>query len=105
MKQWRAEVGFQRPDLAADRRLAEPERFARMRERPSVGGGLKDAQLIPIHDRFLGPAGPVVILLLCSPVAGVGVTYSAAIRFGSWAASQRSASSAAMQPRPAAVTA
>ena len=105
MKQRRAEVGLQRPDLSADRRLAEAQRLARMGERPSVGGRLKDAQLIPIHERFLGPAGPIAILLVCSAGAGGGVPYSAAARFGSWAASQRSASSAAMQPRPAAVTA
>jgi hypothetical protein len=32
-----------------------------MGERPSVGGRLKDAQLIPVHERFLGPTRPVVI--------------------------------------------
>ena len=59
MKQWRAEVGLQRSDLPADRRLAEAQRLARMRKRPSVRGRLKDAQLIPIHERFLGPAEPL----------------------------------------------
>ena len=105
VKQRRAEVGLERSDLPAYSRLAEAQRLARMGERPSVGGRLKDAQLIPIHERFPGPAGPSRSCSSVRLAPGAGVPYSAAARLGSSAASQRSASSAAMQPRPAAVTA
>src|SRR5271154_1659023 len=105
MEQRRAEVSLQCPDLTAHRRLAETQRLARMGERPSVGGRLKDAQLIPIHERFLGPAGPIPTPFTVRLAPSAAFFYPAAARFGSWAASQRSASSAAMQPRPAAVTA
>ena len=54
MEQRRADVGFQRPDLTADRRLAQAQRLACVRERARVGGGLKHAQLVPIHRRFPG---------------------------------------------------
>ena len=55
MKQRRAEIGFERADLTADRRLAEAQRLAGVGERPRVGGGLKNAQLVPIHRRFPWP--------------------------------------------------
>jgi len=100
MKQRRAEVGFERADLTADRRLAQAQRLARVRERARVSGGLKHAQLVPIHGRFPGR-----LRLIDPPLSPFAPAYSAAARFGSWAASQRSASSAAMQPSPAAVTA
>ena len=57
MKKRRAEVGFQRADLAADRRLAQAQRFAGVGERPGVGGGLKNAQFVPVHGRSLDPVG------------------------------------------------
>ena len=55
MKQRRAEVGLERPNLTADRRLAEAQGLACVRERSRVRGGLKNAQLIPIHRRFPWP--------------------------------------------------
>ena len=111
MEQRRAEVGFERADLPADRRLAQAQRFAGVGERAGVGGRLENAQLVPVHDVSPGPCR------LRSPLVRVtrgarAVTrsrvraYSAAsCRVGACAASQRSASSAAMQPSPAAVTA
>ena len=105
VKQRRAKVGLQRTDLTTYRRLAETQRLAGMGERPSVGGRLEDAQLIPVHERFPGPTGPLRFRLLICRTPSPAYLYSAAARFGSSAASQRSASSAAMQPRPAAVTA
>ena len=57
MEERRAEVGFERSDLTADGRLAQAQRLAGVGERPGVGGGLKDAQLVPVHERSLGPAG------------------------------------------------
>ena len=105
VKQRRAKVGLQRTDLTTYRRLAETQRLAGMGERPSVGGRLEDAQLIPVHERFPGPTRPLRFRLLICRTPSPAYLYSAAARFGSSAASQRSASSAAMQPRPAAVTA
>ena len=52
VKKRRAEVLFQRADLAADRRLAQAERFAGVGERAGVGGRLENAQLVPVHERF-----------------------------------------------------
>ena len=52
MEERRAEVGFERADLAADRGLAETQRLAGVGERAGVGGRLKDAQLVPVHDRL-----------------------------------------------------
>ena len=49
MKQRRLEVIFQRRDLSADRRLAQMQRLAGMGEGPGGGGGVKNAQLVPVH--------------------------------------------------------
>src|ERR1700722_19615450 len=104
MKQRRAKVSLQRPDLTTYRRLAETQRLAGMRKRPSVRGRLEDAQLIPVHERFLGPTRPLRLrLLICRATPSPAYFYSAAARLVFWPASQRSDSSAAMQPRPAAV--
>ena len=81
MKQRRAEVSLERSDLTADRRLAEAQGLAGMGERPSVGGGLKDAQLIPVHERFLGPMRPSRPCSSSLDDAGRR-PYSAAARFG-----------------------
>ena len=56
VEQRRAEILFERADLAADRRLAEAERLAGMGERAGVGRRLENAQLVPIHC-FPPPAG------------------------------------------------
>jgi hypothetical protein len=37
-----------------------------MRERPRIGGGLKHAQLVPIHRRFLGRVRLIDLALLRS---------------------------------------
>ena len=75
MKQRRAKVSLQRPDLTTYRRLAETQRLAGMGERPSVGGRLEDAQLIPVHERFLGPTRPSRFRLtyLAGAVAGISL--------------------------------
>src|SRR6185437_7681153 len=82
-----AQALLKRADLPAHRRLAEVQRLARMGEASRFGDGVEDAQLVPVH-------------------AGHG-RYSAARSdaAASSAARNFSASSAAMQPMPAAVTA
>ena len=94
---------FQRPDLPADRRLAEAQRLAGMGERSGVGGRLKNPQFVPIHVASPRDAG------FAADRRGVDCRLFRRLflscRAGSCAASQRSASSAAMQPSPAAVTA
>ena len=49
MEQRGLQVIFQRRDLAADRRLAEMQGFAGMGEGAGVGGGVENAQLVPVH--------------------------------------------------------
>ena len=88
MKQRYREFLLQRADLPRYGRLRQPELFAGMREAPRFCRGVKHFQLVPIH------VGNTVL-------AG----YSAAARSPACEARNRSASSAAMQPRPAAVTA
>ena len=82
-----------------------------MREAAGLGGGVKDFELVPIHLMFpcaasLRPA------LLSVPGEAEPQPTSAVARFSDsaalcdpLAARKRSASSAAMQPMPAAVTA
>ena len=82
MKQRRAKVGLQRSDLTTYRRLAETQRLAGMGERPSVGGRLEDAQLIPVHERFLGPTRPLRSLTyLPGVVAGISLFGRRPFRF------------------------
>ena len=88
VKQRDRQLGFQRRNLARDRRLRQPEPLAGMGEGAGLGRGVKHFQLVPVH-RGVGPA----------------MIYSAAARWCSCAARNFSASSAAMQPWPAAVTA
>ena len=49
MEQRNAEAFLERADLAADRGLAEVQRFPRMGEAACLGDGMKDPQLVPIH--------------------------------------------------------
>ena len=86
VEQRHAQALLERADLAAHRRLAEIQRLAGMGEAAGLGDGMEDPQLVPIH------AGHAA--------------YSAALKeAASSAARNFSASSAAMQPMPAAVTA
>src|SRR5262249_12126367 len=90
MEQHHTELLLERADLARDRRLTELQRIARMREAAGIRHGLKDPQLGPIHD---------------VPSKGAAVSSAACARRASWRANHFSASRAAMQPVPAAVTA
>ena len=84
---------LQRADLAAYRRLGKPQCLARVREAAGAGHGVEYAKLVPIH--VTRPR--VLIQNLSAYLTG---------RSPAWAdARKRSASSAAMQPMPAAVTA
>ena len=49
MEKRRAEIAFERADLPADRGLAEAQRFAGVGKRARLGGGLKNAELVPVH--------------------------------------------------------
>src|SRR5882757_6654770 len=82
---------LQRADLTGDRRLRKPKLLAGMRKAARFRRCVKDLQLVPVH--------------VCKPVARSCHDYSAAARSLARSARKRSASSAAMQPRPAAVTA
>ena len=87
-----SEVLLERAHLPAHRRLAHVERLAGMGEGPGLGGGVEDAKLVPVHGPLLRRPEPSL--------------YSAASAIPeASAARKRSASSAAMQPCPAAVTA
>ena len=118
MEKRRAKLVFERANLTADRRLAQAKGFAGMSEGTGLGGRLENAQLIPVHHALRRAPPPIGRASLLEsppgarsrlfPLAGISafaLAYSAAARAGSCAASQRSASSAAMQPSPAAVTA
>ena len=50
MKEDHAQGVLQGADLTADRGLAQVEPFARMGEAAGLGDGMKDAQLVPVHD-------------------------------------------------------
>src|SRR5690349_515207 len=83
---------LERADLAAYRRLAEVQCLTGMGEAPRFGNGVEYAQLVPIHHSaatLFAPPFSSVPLALVVPAS----------------ARKRSASSAAMQPMPAAVTA
>ena len=91
LKQRHRDFLLQRADLAGDRRLRQAELLAGMGEAARFGRRVKHLQLVPIHIR--------------KSVAGSSHDYSAAARSLARSARKRSASSAAMQPMPAAVTA
>ena len=99
VEQRHAEAFLERADLPADRRLAEIQRLAGMGEAARLGDRVKDPQLVPIHRHVRLPAAP--------PARFARRRYSAAraAAASSCAARNFSASSAAMQPIPAAVTA
>ena len=129
MEQRHRELLLQRADLPRHGRLREAELLTRMGEAARLGGGMKNLELVPVHFRspgrsvrgsaHLGPRRPRPGLSCCRHPANHWPTsfhpgearhlhafrHSAAARRSSWAARKRSASSAAMQPRPAAVTA
>ena len=84
MEQRDIEFLLERADLPAHRRLRQPEFMSGMGEAAGIRHGVKYPELVPVHE--------------CT-------CYSAAWRRLWLAWSQRSASSAAMQPNPAAVTA
>src|SRR5258708_32951094 len=84
------ELLLQRADLPRNGRLRQPELFAGMREAARFRRRVKDLQLVPIH--------------VGKSVAGSCHDHSAAARSLARKARKRSASRAAMQPSPAAVT-
>src|SRR5262249_9073052 len=100
-------------------RSGRAELLTRMGEASRLGGGVEDLELVPVHlccpaGSFPPPPGRVFLLCPKGPdeersgldrPSRVGPPYSAAARRSALAARNRSASSAAMQPRPAAVTA
>ena len=83
VEQGNFQILFQRTDLAADGGLREVQLMSGMGEASRIGHGVKNAELVPVHH-----------------------VYSAASLWAALAACKYfSASSAAMQPMPAAVTA
>ena len=94
MEQRRAQLLFERAHLARHRRLRQPELLTRMGEAAGLRGGVKHFQLVPVHTL----TAPRLSLMW-------RVLHSAASRRSSCTARKRSASSAAMHPIPAAVTA
>src|SRR4029077_1794552 len=103
---------FERADLPRHRRLRQSELLAGMGEAAGLGGGVENFQFVPIH--FIGRRTTddgrrknrnraFLSSVLCHPSSVL--RYSAAARCSARAARKRSASSAAMQPKPAAVTA
>ena len=114
VKQRDAELLFERADLPRHRRLRQPELLAGMREAAGLGGGVEDLQLVPVHgqrttddSRRITEGSPDGQTSSVSVVRPPSSDYSAATRGSAspCAARNFSASSAAMQPRPAAVTA
>src|SRR5262249_46648654 len=98
-------------DLPRHRRLRQAELFARMGEASRLGGGMEDLELVPVHDTHLrawfGTAKSASLPRRRNPgcILLTARIHSAAARGSSCAARKRSASSAAMHPKPAAVTA
>src|SRR5262249_16149142 len=100
------EALLERADLAAHRRLAEIERFAGMGEAAGLGDGVEDPELVPVH-RHGGPSPSPRARPAAMPSGRASYSAAAAAADCSpcLAAMNLSASSAAMQPMPAAVTA
>src|SRR5712691_9765157 len=106
-----AEAFLERADLPADGGLAQVERFAGMGEAARLGDRVKHPQLVPIHRHLLAFREPPRHPL--PDETGTGRNPSGAPPYwaarttasSSCAARNFSASSAAMQPSPAAVTA
>src|SRR6185312_14229330 len=97
-----AQALLERADLPADRRLAQIERLAGMREAAGIGNGVKHPELVPVHASLSFAAR---CARRCRP--SLRRCYSAALSAAAASSAARnfSASSAAMQPMPAAVTA
>ncbi len=51
MEEGDLELLLQRGDLPADRRLAHAQRLTSMGEAAGLGGGMKDAEFVPVHGR------------------------------------------------------
>src|SRR4029077_15568877 len=109
-KQQDQKLLFERADLPRHRRLRQSELLAGMGEAAGLGGGVENFQFVHIHfiarrttqdgrrkKRDLASSLSSVVRLPSSVLR-----YSAAARCSAWAARKRSASSAAMQPKPAA---
>src|SRR5437879_10798569 len=92
-----AEAFLERADLPADRGLAQVERLAGMGEAARLGDRVKNPQLVPVHRHLLAFREPPSPRSPYSAARAAAVSSSAPRNF--------SASSAAMQPSPAAVTA
>src|SRR6185295_8103919 len=95
----RRDFFFERTDLSADGRLAERQHLARVRETASRGHGVEDAKLVPVHILL-----PSWRRSLASTILRVQCKVHDR-SFQCAPARKRSASSAAMQPMAAAVTA
>ena len=98
VEEGRSELLLERAHLPADRGLAHVERLAGPRERARLRGGVKDPQLVPVHLPLLGPVATGRPKFSAYSAASRALSNSS--RTGTF-----SASSAAMQPSPAAVTA
>src|SRR5207248_1631505 len=90
VKQRHPEFALERRDLPRYRGLGKPQLLSGMGEASGFCGSMKNLELVPIHDRLVAQQA-----------------HSAAMRGSAapCAARKRSASSAAMHPCPAAVTA
>src|SRR6185312_4587334 len=102
LEQRRGDLFFQRADLAADRRLRQAKALAGMGEAAGRCDSVEDAKLVPIHVRPpLRSAGPAKSADFAGPRDQTQLSGKSP---PCEAARKRSASSAAMQPMPAAVT-
>ena len=90
VEQQQVEVLFEHADLAAHRGLAEPQGLAGLGEAARLGDSVKHTELVPVHHASVVPFPRI-------PLDPRGAQWLAA--------RNRSASSAAMHPMPAAVTA
>src|SRR6476646_4440896 len=54
MEQRNRQFLLERAHLSRHRRLRQPKLFAGMGETSRLSGGVKDLELIPVHDRVLG---------------------------------------------------
>ena len=103
VEQARTQAFLERADLPADGRLAEFQLLAGVGEAARLGNGVEDAEFVPIH----GWVGCSLAGIVEATGGGRAAAYCAAASALSCSLSDRnfSASSAPMQPSPAAVTA
>src|ERR1041385_1778869 len=97
VEQRHGDAFLERADLSADSRLAEIQCLTGMGEAPRLGDSVEYTQLVPIHHS--------AATLFAPPFSPILSTAGASAPVASARARKRSASSAAMQPMPAAVTA